>query len=347
MRLIVLAVGLFLSTAAVAQPAGENRVVIATFGGLLGKLVRENVELYTKPLGIQAVFVEAGSADILAKIRAQKGAPQYDLALLNDQTFVVAKNLGLVQKLDPAEVPNLRSLRADLVSSDGYGAPYEINPVGWAYRVDKLREAGVPPPETWRAVTDARLAGRVITFNFSSFYTVLAMAGLELSAGKTVGDSSEIWPVMQQLYDNRTKVVANPGQAEELAKSGEAWVYPATAERAYLLREQGVDIGFSPARDALLSLTNYMVPVAHAPHPVNAQRVLNWIIGPEIQARMAQAGAIVPVNATIQLSPALKARLGFDPAGEVPAFRVLDVAAVNEQFGEWSERFDKLMSRPR
>ncbi len=339
---------LLLSLPALAQPVpGENRVVIATFGGLLGKLVRENVELYTKPLGIQAVFVEAGSADILAKIRAQRSAPQFDLALLNDQTFVVAKSLGLVQKLDPAEVPNLKSLRPGLGSADGYGAPYEINPIGWAWRRDKLAEAGVGPLDTWRAVTDKRLAGRVITFNFSSFYTVLTMAALEMSAGKTVRDDSEIWPFMQAMYDNRTIVLANPGQAEDLTKSGEAWVYPATAERAHLLRSQGVDIGFAPAKDALVSLTNYMVPVARAPHPVNAQRVLNWILGPVVQARMAQAQAVVPVNVGIVLTPELKQRLGFAGDQDIPAFLPLDVAGVNEEFGTWAERFDKMMSRPR
>ena len=330
-----------------AQPPGENRVVIATFGGLLGKLVRENVELYTRPLGIQAVFVEAASADILAKIRAQRSAPQYDLALLNDQTFVVAKSLGLLAKLDPAEVPNAKALRPGLLGADGYGAPYEINPVGWIYRRDKLAAAGVPAPSTWRAVLDKRLAGRVVTFNFSSFYTVLTMAGLELSAGKTVADDSEIWPFMQAMYDNRTVVVAAPGQAEELAKSGEAWVYPGTAERAHLLREQGVDIGFASAADALLSLTNTMAPIARAPHPVNAQRVLNWILGPEIQTRMAQQGAIVPVNASVTLGPELMERLGFAAAPAVPAFRMLDVETVNEKFGAWSEGFDKVMSKPR
>ncbi len=330
-----------------AQAPGENRVVIATFGGLLGKLVRENVELYTKPLGIQAVFVEAASADILAKIRAQRSAPQYDLALLNDQTFVVAKGLGLIQKLDLAEVPNARALRPGLLGADLYGAPYEINPVGWIYRRDKLAAAGVPAPDTWRAVADKRLVGRVVMFNFSSFYSVLTMAGLQLSAGKTVADDSEIWPFMQALYENRTIVVAAPGQAEELAKSGEAWVYPGTAQRALLLKEQGVDVGFAPAGDALLSLTNYMVPIAKAPHPVNAQRVLNWILGPEIQARMARQGAIVPVNASVVLGPELMARLGFGGALEVPAFRVLDVETVNDRFGAWSEGFDKVMSRAR
>ena len=347
LRTLLAALCLLLGAApAGAQPKpAEGRVVIATFGGLLGKAVRENVELFTKPLGIQAVFVESASADILAKVRAQRAAPQYDLVLLNDQTFVVAKALGLIERLDPAETPNAALLRPGLLGGDGYGAPYEINPVGYIYRRDKLAAAGVPVPDTWRAVLDPRLAGRVVTYTFSSFYTPLQMVGLELSAGHTARDDAEIWPFLQAMKANRTVVVSAPGQAEELAKSGEAWVYPGTAERALLLRNQGVDIGFAPTKDALMSLTNYMAPVRHAPHPVNAQRVLNWILGAEVQARMAHDGAVVPVNAAVQLTPALKERLGFDPGQDVPAFRALDVDALNDQFGEWSERFGKEMAQ--
>ena len=342
-RLIALL--LLLAATAQAQPKpAENRVVIATFGGLLGKAVRENVERFTKPLGIQAVFVESASADILAKVRAQRASPQFDLALLNDQTFVVARDLGLLAPIDPAEVPNAAALRPGLLGRDGYGAPYEINPVGYIYRRDKLAAAGVPVPDTWRSVLDPRLASRVVTYSFSTFYTPLQMVGLELSAGKTVRDSGEIWPFMERMKANRTIVVANPGQAEQLAKSGEAWVYAGTAERARLLRAQGVDIGFAPAKDALLSLTNYMAPIRGAPHPVNAQRVLNWIIGTEVQTRMATEGAVVPVNAGVQLSPAAKERLGFAPDQDIPAFRDLDVPALNDQFGTWSERFDKTMA---
>ena len=329
-----------------AQPKpGEARVVIAIFGGLLGKAVRENVEAYTKPLGIQAVFVESASADILAKVRAQKSAPQYDLALLNDQTFVVAKGLGLLAKIDLAEVPNAAALRPGLLTIDGHGAPYEINPIGYVYRRDKLAAAGVPVPDTWRAVLDPRLAGRVITFSFSTFYTPLQMVGLELSAGKTAHDDAEIWAFMRGMKANRTLVVPTPGQAEQLTKSGEAWVYACSAARGLLLQSQGVDVGFAPARDALMSLTNYIAPVRGAPHPVNAQRVLNWIIGPEVQTRLAEQGAVVPVNKDVVLSPELKARMGFDPAQPIPEFRTLDVETLNENFGTWSEQFDKIMSQ--
>ena len=340
----VLGASLLARTASSQSRTAEGRVVIATFGGLLGKLVRANVELFTKPLGIEAVFVEGASTDILAKLRAQRMAPQFDLALLNDQTFVVARSLGLIQPLDPAEVPNAVALRPGLLDAHGFGAPYEINPVGYLYRRDKLAAAGVAPPGTWRAVQDPRLAGRVITYDFAAFYAPLQMVGLELSADKPITDDSEIWPFMRTMKANRTIVIANPGQAEELIKSGEAWVCPATAERALLLQQQGVDVGFAPATDALMSLTNYMAPVKNAQHPVAAQRVLNWILSKEVQSRAAKDAAVVPVNAQVELSPALKQRLGFAPDRPVPPFRELDVAVLNDQFPAWSERFDKIMA---
>ncbi len=333
-------------TARAAPPPVENRVVIATFGGLLGKAVKENVERFTKPLGIEVVVVESASADILAKMRAQKSAPQYDLALLNDQTFVVAKALGLIEKLDTSEVPNAKLLRAGLITPDGYGAPYEINPVGYIYRRDKLAEAGVSPPDTWRSVANPKLAGRVVTFTFASFYTPILMAGLEISAGKALPDESEIWPFLETLRNNRTIVIAAPSQAEELAKSGEAWVYPGTAERALLLRNQGVDVAFVPARDAMLPLTNYMVPVRNAPHKVAAQRVLNWILSTEIQTRAAEEGAVVPVNVEVAVSADQKARMGLDPQQSLPQFHRIDVETLNELFPDLTERFAKTMAQP-
>jgi len=332
-------------TATAAPPPIENKVVIATFGGLLGKAVRENVERFTKPLGIELVVVESASADILAKMRAQRSAPQYDLALLNDQTFVVAKALGLIEKIDLSEVPNARLLRPGLLTPDGYGAPYEINPVGYIYRRDKLAEAGVGPLDSWRSVADPKLNGRVVTFSFASFYTPLLMVELEASAGKALPDESEIWPFLTKLRDNRTIVIAAPSQAEELAKTGEAWVYPGTAERALLLRDQGVDVAFSPARDAMLPLTNYMVPVRNAQHKVAAQRVLNWILGTEIQTRAAEEGAVVPVNVEVTLTADQKARMGFDPQKDIPPFLKIDVETLNDRFPDLTERFAKTMAR--
>ena len=342
----LMALLLLLASPALAQaPAVEDRVVVATFGGLLGKAVKENIERFAKPLGVKVVVVESASAEILAKLRAQKAAPQFDLALLNDQTFVVAKALGLIEKIDPAEVPNAALLRPGLLTPDGYGAPYEINPVGYVYRRDKLAAAGVPPPGQWRAVTDKRLDGRVVTFSFASFYTPLTMVGLQMSAGRTIAEDGEIWPFMERMRDNHTIVVAAPGQAEELARSGEAWVYAGSAERALLLRNQGVDIGFAPATDALLALTNYMVPVRHAPHPVAAQRVLNWMLSTGMQVQMAEDAAVIPVNAETPLGPALKARMGFDPNADLPPFLAFDAETLNARFSELAERFDKTMAR--
>ena len=106
-----------------------------------------------------------------------------------------------------------------MLSPDQYGAPYEINPVGYIYRRDKLAQAGITGPlDTWRAVLAPQLEGRVVTYTFSSFYTPLQMIGLQLSAHKSVRDGSEIWPFMAAMKARRTIVISAPGQAEELAK---------------------------------------------------------------------------------------------------------------------------------
>ena len=136
MRLVLLGLCLLLAAPAGAQTpmgvqpgrAGEDRVVVAIFGGLLGRAIRENVALWARPLGVQTVFVEGSSGDLLAKLRAQRGAPQFDVALLNDQSFVIARNMGLIDKPDPAVVTNLATLRAGFGRADGFGVPYEVNP---------------------------------------------------------------------------------------------------------------------------------------------------------------------------------------------------------------------------
>ncbi len=354
MRLVLLGLCLLLAAPAGAQTpmgvqpgrAGEDRVVVAIFGGLLGRAIRENVALWARPLGVQTVFVEGSSGDLLAKLRAQRGAPQFDVALLNDQSFVIARNMGLIDKPDPAVVTNLATLRAGFGRADGFGVPYEVNPVGWGYRRDKLTEAGVPPPVRWRDVLDPRLAGRVLTFPPSLIYGPLQAAAMVLSAGGTLrADDTAYWTFLDQMKAGRTVVASTPGQAEDLAKSGEVWVFPAIAQRVQLLRNQGVDVGFAPPVDARMTQINYATPVRGAPHPVNAQRLVNWFIGPEIQGRLAAEAAVVPVNAGVPVSPAMKERMGFAGDADLPRFEALDVDAVLERFDGWLERFGRLMAR--
>jgi putative spermidine/putrescine transport system substrate-binding protein len=338
------------STSAQAQspeiPKDEKRVVIGTFGGLLGQQLRAIIDSYTKPLGIETVYVESTSNGLLAKVRAQRNNPQLDLFVGNDQTFLIAKSLGLIAKLDPKLVTNLKYVRPQYRDSDGYGQFYEINPVGFVYRTDKFAEAGIPKPTSWSALSDPKLKGRVTLFSPTVSFGFHYLIGLSLAAGKGESDISPAWTELTKVIDNQASVVTTPGQADDMAIRGESWVYVCSAVRAKLAKEAGTPIGFSIPTDAPpIAFPNFIAPVMNAKSPVLAQLIINHMISKAAQTDDVNTGAVVPVNTQVELSPELKDRLGFDPQKPLPAIHVLNVAAINKQLDGWVDRFNRAVTR--
>jgi putative spermidine/putrescine transport system substrate-binding protein len=327
------------------MPRIEDRVVVGIYGGLLGQRLRGVIDAYTKPLGVEAVFVEGTSNDLLAKVRAQKSNPQMDLFVGNDQTFALAKSLELIEKLDPVLVPNLNKIRPEFRDPDGYGQSYEINPVGLVYRTDKLAEAGIGKPRSWQVYADPALKGRAILFPPTVSYGFHFLIGLAMGAGKDERDIAPAWIAMARVRANQPLIQQTPGQAENLTSSGEGWIYVSSAERANLLAKQGSPIGFAVPEEGAIVLPNCIAPVRHAKHPVAAQRVLNHMIGKDAQTQMTRDGAVAPVNSDVELTPELKVRMGFAPDQPLPALHVLDVAAVNAQLDDWVERFNRSVAR--
>lgn len=338
------------STAAEAQnpeiPKNEKRIVIGTFGGLLGQQLRAIIDGYAKPLGIETVYVEGTSNGLLAKVRAQRNNPQLDLFVGNDQTFLVAKSLGLIAKLDPKLVPNLQYVHPDYRDPDGYGQFYEINPVGFVYRTDKFAEAGIPKPTSWSMLSDPKLKGRVTLFSPTVSFGFHYLIGVSLAAGKNESDISPAWTELTKVMSNQAAVVTTPGQADDMAIRGESWIYVCSAVRAKLAKEAGTAIGFSIPTDAPpIAFPNFIAPVQNAKSPVLAQLIINHMIGKAAQIENINTGAVVPVNTQIELSPELKERLGFDTQKPLPKIHVLNVEAINKQLDGWVDRFNRAVTR--
>jgi putative spermidine/putrescine transport system substrate-binding protein len=345
--------GALLGAILVALPLGvqaqelksESRVVVGIFGGLLGQRLRATVESYTKANGIEAVFVEGTGNDLLAKARAQKASPQMDLFVCNDVTFQLAKSLDLLAKVDEKLAPNLTKVRPEWRDKDGYGQNYEINPVGLVYRTDKFDEAKLGKPTSFLVFLEPGLKGRGILFPPTvsyGFHTIIALA---IAGGKDESDASPAWAIFEKIRANDPIVSQTPGQAETAAGRGEGWIYVSSAERAHLLAKQGSPIGFAIAKEGAIALPNCIAPTKGAKNPIAAMRVLNHMIGKDVQTQMANESAVAPVNSEVELPGPLKQRLGFDPDKPLPALRPTDVVAVSRQLDDWVERFNRLFSR--
>ncbi len=327
-------------------PKPEKKVVIGIFGGNLGQQLRTVIDAYAKPLGVETIYVEGTSNGLLAKARAQRDAPQMDLFVGNDQTFALAKSLGLLAKLDTSIVTNLQYVRPGYKDRDGFGQFYEINPVGFVYRTDKFAEAGITMPANWSLLSDPRLKNRVTLFSPTVSFGFHYLIGVALAAGKNEQDIAPAWNELPKVMANGATVVTTPGQVDAMATRGETWIYVSSAVRAKLAKEQGAPIGFSIPQDAPpIAFPNFMGAVKNAQNPVIAQMIINHMISKQAQTEIATTGAIVPVNTQVELSPDLKQRLGFAPDKPLPAIHVLDVGAINAQLDEWVEKFNRTVAR--
>lgn len=328
-----------------AEPKMQGRVVVGIFGGLVGQELRETIDGYAKPLGVEAVYVEGTANDLLAKVRAQKGSPQIDVFVGNNQTFALAKTLELIEKLDPRLVPNLARIRPEYRDPDGYGQFFELNPVGIVYRIDKFAEAKLGKPTSWTAYADPALKGRGIIFPPTVSYGYHLLIGLAMGSGKDERDIASAWPKFEEIVANKPIVSPTPGQAETMAIRGEAWMYVSPALRAKLARDQGAAIGFVIPSEGAIVFPDFIAPVRGARNPVAAQRIVNHLIDKDVQTRRARAVAVAPVNMDVELTPELKQLLGFDPNKPLPPLHLLDVDAINRQLDQWVERFNRLVSR--
>ncbi len=340
---------LFAATSTFGQTPTEalmsGRLVVGMVGGLLGQELRGLIDAYVKPLGVETVYVEGTTNDLLAKVRAQKGNPQIDLFIGNDRTFALAKSLDLIEKLDPKLVPNLARVYPKFKDPDGYGQFFEVNTVGIAYRTDKFKEAGIPAPTSWQVYTDPALRGRGILFPPTVSFGYYFLIGLAMGAGKDERDMAPAWSRMEQVVANKPVVVPSPGQAETIFERGEGWMYVIQAVRAKLARDQGAPIGFAIPKEGTIVLLDFLAPVKGAKNQIAAQRVINHLISKDIQTKRARDSAVAPVNMDVEMTPQIKATLGFEPDKPVPNLYVPDVAVINKNLDSWVDQFNRAVSR--
>src|SRR5690606_388093 len=146
-RIPAFASGLLLTGGLTAE--AQQVVNVQTWGGSLGESFQKNiVEPFEAETGIDVVLSYGMAADALAKVRAQQANPQVDIAMMGQTEAISLWNEGLLDVLDPAEIPNLANLVDSAVYADDDGSIFYVGMYGYVleliYRTDRIDN----PPES-------------------------------------------------------------------------------------------------------------------------------------------------------------------------------------------------------
>lgn len=290
-----------------------------------------------KTIGADILFEGTKSSVNLEKMRSNKDKPYLSVVQMDDPVMIQAVELDLLAKTTPDAVPNMKSLRPDAVHMDGLWCNYVQPWAGIAYNTDML-PGGVP---SWAAMWEPAAKGKVIIpslQNTEGMWTLFAAA--MLATGKPFAEAQyEIDAAFDKLAELKPNVLttyAVMSQSFNLLEQGEIAMLSGNFSSYTLPRKkEGVPVDLAAPKEGIFAMPSGICLVKGGPNPDLAKAYVNEMLGPEMQAAIADFASSLPANTTVKAGAAT-------PPG-VPIFSP-DWAFVSKNRKDWIERFDKLMA---
>ncbi|GAA2824137.1 ABC transporter substrate-binding protein [Nonomuraea rubra] len=337
-RLLAAALALIgLTACAPPSPtASAGKLVVAGYGGSYQEAFEQAVlPGFEKECGCQVTYIAGSSTDTVAKLKAQKAAPQIDVALIDDGPQAQAAAAGLLAGLDPAAVTRLAKVEKVARLPGDVGVGFAMTATGLAYNSKWYADNGLPAPRKLSDLADPKLKGKVVLPSISNTYGVGA---LMLAARE--GDGT-----VESGFAGIKKVAANAFTFDTTADvsnyflQGQAVASVWGGSRVETLADKNFPIKFAYPEEGAIPLLATANVVKGAPHPDLAQKFVNALLEPAIQRKLAAEGYDGPTVTDATLDAALAARVvgPEQAAGMTP----LDWKDVNGNRAAWTDRWTK------
>jgi putative spermidine/putrescine transport system substrate-binding protein len=231
---------------------------------------------FSKAHGVTINVIPSNSAPMLTRVRAERNAPTIDVVVWDDPIAVQARDDNLVEKVDPASVPNMKDLAAWANYNDGYGPAVYSNPSVWGYNTQHFK---LDPPKAYKDAWDPKykqaldipsvdvtqgvqflvLAAQLYGGSYDNIEPGFdAMKKLQPNIGKYYHDVSEIQPT---LKDDPYAMFTGTGQINAAAAQGNPIKIQIPTEGAMATPATFDIIKGTKAKDLALQLLNaYLDP---------------------------------------------------------------------------------------
>ncbi|MFT4067685.1 ABC transporter substrate-binding protein [Paraburkholderia sp.] len=335
-----------LSVVCLAAPLhahAETTLYVANVGGSNEQLYRQKViPPFEKAHDVKIVYVAGNSSDTLAKLQAQKGHQQINVAVMDDGPMYQAMQLGLCAKVDDAPVmKDLYPLARLGPTAVGVG----MVATGIGYNEEAFRKLGLPAPDSWQALTDKRLKGKLgvppIT-NTYGLHTLVMLARLNGGGEKNIDPGFNA--MMKQVAPDVLSWAPTPGEMDGLMQAGDVIMAPYGSGRAVALQNTGFPLKFVYPKEGGVALQVAACALAENAQPKLSQEFIQYLLSPEVQAMQAQAIGLGPVNKTVKLTPEVAARVPYGPE-QVSKLTAMDWTTINQHRTEWTERWNRSVER--
>ncbi|MCS7061811.1 MAG: spermidine/putrescine ABC transporter substrate-binding protein [Anaerolineae bacterium] len=255
-------------------------------------LAPEVVEKFEQAYGVRVVIdTYEDNESLFAKLQAG-GNPGYDLIVPSDYMVERMIKAGMLEKIDWANVPNIRNIGEDYLNlyfdpDQQYSVPYFWGTTGIAYDAERVSSEIT----SWRDIFEPRdeIKGRIGLLNDQRETIGAALRYLGYSANSA--NPAEIEAAKELLLRHKQYVAGYYDSivARDNLISGDVVVAMTYPGDAMVAAQQKSSIKYLIPQDgATIWQDAWCIPVG-APHKYTAEVFLNFILRPDIAALNANA----------------------------------------------------------
>jgi spermidine/putrescine transport system substrate-binding protein len=246
----------------------------------------ELLQAFTAEFGVSINYQTYDSQEeAAANIRAGQ---VYDVVLLENQLIPALVFDHLLAKIDYHNVPNFKNISPnfrDLAYDPGnrHSIPSTWGTTGLIVQGN----GGQPPINSWSDLWDPAYKGRIVVWDLQRYLIGIALKSGGHSANSE--DPAELDAALQRLRELKTQVKILPYDAAtsvEDAASEHADIFLGWAGDALRARADNASITYVlPSEGTLLWGDNWVIP-ANSPHKAAAEQFLNFLLRPEVSAKI-------------------------------------------------------------
>jgi spermidine/putrescine transport system substrate-binding protein len=269
---------------------------------------RPTLDKFQKKYGTNVKYVEEinDNVEFFGKVRqqyAQGRSGGRDLHVVTDWLCNRMKRLGYVQKLDKSEMPNVNKNIEDAVAHPDFDPKREVS-VPWQsgqvlviYRQDKV---GQGPADANELLEDKKLKGKVTFLSEmrDSVGSVLLADGIKPEDASKDQVMTAIDKLEKAAKDGQIRRFTGNEYTKDILK-GDSHAILGWSGDAVQLQSDNKNVKYRQPDVGFMIFTDSMQVPVGAPHAFTAQKMMDFVYDPEIQAEItAYVNYVPPVKGT-------------------------------------------------
>lgn len=336
--LAALAVLAVAATSALAQ----TKLTVAGYGGSFEEMMRKDlIPAFEKKYNARIEYVAGNSTNNLARLQAQKGNQEIDVAIVDDGPMYQAVALGFCTDLkgvpladihEPAKMGTTKAIGLGMVAT------------GLVYNKKYFADNKLPAPTSWNDLADPKFKKKVVVPPLNNTYGLHTVVMFARIGG---GGEKNIDPGFVTMRDkvgpNVLVYEPNPGKMTELFQSGQAVIAVWGSGRVKALADTGFPAEFVYPKEGGVALGVAICPIAKPQVSELAHTFINWMLSPEVQVQLAKGQGFGPVNKKTTLTK--EEQVGLPYGDEVAKLVAVDWNIINEKRDEWNKRWTREIER--